>query len=230
MSDSIKKRFIFKLSTNFVSLFVGLVTQAIIPRGLGPKLYGDFSFLTDFFSKIIGFLDMGTSTCFFNKLSQRPDDSQLTGFYFRLSGLVSLIVIIFTVAGNWSGIHTIIWPGQELQYVYLAAILAILIWVSGLFNMMADAYGITVATEKIRMLQKLVGLIILFFLYILHQLQLTQLFLYNYLILLLLIVGLIWTMNRKGYISKQNIFLSKENGKKFCKEFYKYCSPLFLAL
>lgn len=210
-----------------MGLLVGLATQAIIPRGLGPKAYGDFSFLTDFFGKVINFLDMGTSTCFFNKLSQRPNDSQLISFYFSFSGLISLIVILFVVVAQWTGIRTVLWPGHALQYVFMASLFAIFFWVSGLLNTVADAYGATVATEKIRMLQKVLGLIILFSLYAFHQLKLTQFFLYNYVILLFLIVAFVWVMNKKKHLSRQNLFLSKENLRKFSMEFYKYSHPLF---
>ncbi|MFA7254802.1 MAG: oligosaccharide flippase family protein [Candidatus Omnitrophota bacterium] len=227
MSDSIKKRFAFKLSSNLVGLLVGLATQAIIPRGLGPKAYGDFSFLTDFFGKIVNFLDMGTSTCFFNKLSQRPNDSQLISFYFSFSGLISFLVILFVAVAQWTGIRTVLWPGYELQYVFMASLFAIFLWISGLLNTVADAYGATVATEKIRMLQKILGLVILLSLYVSHQLQLTQFFLYNYAILFFLIVAFVWVMSKKKHLSKQNLFLSKENVKKFGAEFYKYSHPLF---
>jgi O-antigen/teichoic acid export membrane protein len=172
---------------------------------------------------------MGTSTCFFNKLSQRPQDSQLVSFYFSFTGLILPIVILLVVVAHWGGIRAIIWPGQELQYVYLASILAIAIWVSGLVNMMADAYGVTVAAEKIRMLQKFFGLIILFSLYILHQLHLTQFFLYNYSVLFFLVLAFIWIMNKKGYLSRQNLFLSRETINKYSKEFYKYSYPLFFG-
>jgi len=227
MNDSINKRFIFKLSANLVGLLMGLATQAIIPRGLGPKSYGDYSFLIDFFSKIIAVLDMGTSTCFFNKLSQRPNDSQIVSFYFIIIGLISPIVILIVVMAHWSGTRAMIWPGQELQYVYLASIFAIVIWVSGLVNMMADAYGVTVAAEKIRMLQKFSGLIILFSLYKFNQLHLTQFFLYNYAMLFALVLAFIWIMNEKGYLSRKTLLLSKEDLKRYSREFQKYSYPLF---
>jgi len=44
MTDSLKKRYFFKLFSNFSGMAISLVTQAIIPRGLGPKNYGDFNF------------------------------------------------------------------------------------------------------------------------------------------------------------------------------------------
>jgi len=81
---SLKKRYFAKLSTNLIGLGIGLITQAVIPRGLGPKAYGDFSFLSSFFIRVVGFLDMGTSIGFYTKLSQRQQDFGLVSFYFCL--------------------------------------------------------------------------------------------------------------------------------------------------
>src|SRR3990172_9100363 len=72
--DSLKKRYLFKLGTNLIGMVIGIITQAIIPRGLGPKAFGDFSFLRDFFTQFVGFFDMGTSIGFYTKLSQRQKD------------------------------------------------------------------------------------------------------------------------------------------------------------
>jgi O-antigen/teichoic acid export membrane protein len=229
MIDSLKKRFLFKLSANFVGLLIGLTTQAIIPRGLGPKAYGDFSFLTDFFSKVFNFLDMSSSTCFYNKLSQRPNDSQLVSFYFCYSALISVIVVLFVMGTHLSRSYGLIWPGQDLSYVYLAVILAIFTLFSRVFNMLADAYGITVALEKIRMSQKILGLIILLLLYLFHQLQLTQFFFYSQFLLVFFIFALIWVIRGKGYFSRQNLFLSRQHIKNYGKEFYKYSYPLFFG-
>src|SRR3989304_3080640 len=79
---SLKKRYFYKLFTNFLGLGVSLVTQTIVPRGLGPKSYGDFSFLSDYFNQFAGFFDMGTSIGFYTKLSQRPKEFKLVVFYF----------------------------------------------------------------------------------------------------------------------------------------------------
>ena len=84
--DSLKKRYLFKLSTNLIGLVTGVGTYAIIPRGLGPILYGNFSFLTNFFQQIVNFFDMGTSMCFYTKLSQRQKEFGLVSFYLYFSG------------------------------------------------------------------------------------------------------------------------------------------------
>jgi len=44
----LKKFYIYKLSTNLISLAINVDMQAIIPRELGPKAYGNFHFLSNF--------------------------------------------------------------------------------------------------------------------------------------------------------------------------------------
>ncbi|GAH85102.1 unnamed protein product, partial [marine sediment metagenome] len=63
--DSLKKRYFFKLCANLIGLPISIVIQSIIPRGLGPSAYGDFTFLTNFFTKVTGFFDAGTSIAFY---------------------------------------------------------------------------------------------------------------------------------------------------------------------
>ena len=67
-SDSLKKRYLAKLSANLVGLAISVVTQAIIPQGLGPRAYGDFHFLSNFITQIVGFLDMGISIGFLHQI------------------------------------------------------------------------------------------------------------------------------------------------------------------
>jgi O-antigen/teichoic acid export membrane protein len=227
--DSLKKRYLYKLSTNLVGLGIALVTQALIPRGLGPKAYGDFHFLTGFFGSVQNFLDMGTSTCFFTKLSQRPDDSRLVSFYLYVVGLSTLLILLFVVGADFVSMSSRLWPDQEMIYVYFAAIFAILAWVSGIAARMGDAYGVTVATEKARIIQKIFGFAVLVYLYFINQLHLAQFFFYNYLILLFLMGALVWIISKKGFYSKHHRSLSGGQAKAYGKEFYHYSHPLFIA-
>jgi O-antigen/teichoic acid export membrane protein len=228
-SDSLGKRYFYKLSTNLIGLSIALVTQAIIPRGLGPKAYGDFHFLTGFFTNVQNFLDMGTSTCFFTKLSQRQQDSKLILFYLYLAGAISAIIILFPVVAHLSGLNSLMWPDQGMTYVYLAVIFVVLTWLSGLVVQAADAYGATVSTEKVRVGQKILGLMALLALYAFNYLQLSQFFFYNFMILLFLIGALAWIMLRQGLYRKPDEAMTKEDFGKYGREFYHYSHPLFIA-
>ena len=61
-NPTLAKRYLFKLLANVASVPVYLAMEAILPRALGPKMYGSYSFATNLFYQMAGFLDMGTST------------------------------------------------------------------------------------------------------------------------------------------------------------------------
>lgn len=226
--DSLKKRYLFKLAANFFAFFIGLATQAIIPRGLGPIAYGNFNFLTNFFQQIFGFLDMGTSVCFYTKLSQRQNDSGLVSFYLYFSFVISLVVLAFVALTQACSLNSRVWPDQNIFYVYLAGIWGILTWFSGVvFNRMADAYGLTVSSEIVRMAQKIFGLLLLLPLFFYNQLNIVSLFFYNYFIMAFLLIAIILILRRNGYVIIKNLWLSMSKVKGYVNEFYHYSSPLF---
>jgi O-antigen/teichoic acid export membrane protein len=225
--DSLGKRYFYKLLTNLVSLPVYFVTQAIIPRGLGPQAYGDFNFLTNFFSQVMGFLDMGTSIGFYTKLSQRPHETALVSFYFYFL-LVSVITLLGGVAvATQTSLFPIIWPHQEIWFIYLAAVWAIMTWVLQLVQKMTDSYGLTVNSEIARMLQRIAGMVFIVILFWFNLLHLTSLFFLNFVIMGLLIFGLVYII-RRGFSRINLLSLSLNQIKMYSKEFYQYSHPLFI--
>jgi O-antigen/teichoic acid export membrane protein len=225
--DSLRKRYFYKLFTNLIGLPVYLVTQAIIPRGLGPQAYGDFNFLTNFFSQVMGFLDMGTSIGFYTKLSQRPNETSLVSFYFYFF-LFSVITLLgaVTVASKTS-VSGAIWPNQKNWFIYLAAVWAIMTWVLQVLQKITDSYGLTVSSEKARIFQRVTGMVFMIILFWFNLLHLTSLFFLNYFIMGLLIFGLI-SIIRRGKYSINLLVLSLNQIKMYIKEFYKYSHPLFI--
>ncbi|MFH2047108.1 MAG: oligosaccharide flippase family protein [Pseudomonadota bacterium] len=226
--DSLNKRYFFKLSSNFLGLIISVITQLIIPRGLGPKAYGDFNFLTNFFTQVVGFLDMGTSTCFYTNISRNPEEHSLILFYLYFIAFVSFFVIGFVLLVHFSGIHETIWIGQNLVYIYLAAGWGLLSWFAQILGTMADAYGLTVPAEKVRMLQRISGLVFIVLLYLYNQIYLPQIFFYNYFILLFLIIVLIGVIGSNVHLAKKNLRLSWDSAKKYLKVFFNYSHPLFI--
>ena len=68
MNDSLSKRFSFKFIANLFSVLISSIITIVVPRVLGPIMYGNFMFLNDHFRKIIGFLTLGTTMWFFTKI------------------------------------------------------------------------------------------------------------------------------------------------------------------
>ena len=101
--DSLNKRYAYSLFANIVGLGAGMIAAMVIPRGLGPAAYGNFSFLTNFFQQLIGFLGLGTPNAFYTKLSQRPDEHKLISFYlYILLGVGGIVAVFLIVATNSS--------------------------------------------------------------------------------------------------------------------------------
>jgi O-antigen/teichoic acid export membrane protein len=227
-TDSLKKRYLAKLIANIFGLAIALVTEAIIPRGLGPRAYGNFSFLSDFFTRIVGFLDMGTSTGFYTKLSQRQQDFGLVSFYISFAGLVSFLVFMLAVCIHVTGIYTTLLPDQYPFYIYLAAVWGILTWLVQILNKMADAYGVTVSIEIARILQRGLGLILVLALFLTSHLNLSNLFYYHYCILIFLALAFIWVMEHNGHSLRRSWILSWNKIKAYTRELYDYSHPLFI--
>ena len=226
--DSLKKRYFFKLTGNFASVGIGFITSAIIPRGLGPKLYGDFNFLVNFFNQVVNFFDMGTSLAFYTKLSQRPKERKLLSFYLRYMCLVILIVVVLVILVRVTGVYVNLWPGQSLLYVYLAALLAFFTWFSSVAGQVMDAYCLTTYAEVGKIFQKTLGLFMIAALFLLHDLKLFTLFLYNYFILLVLIFIFLQIVKQGKYLDRQDYRMKPSDTKNYVKEFYGYCHPLFV--
>ncbi len=227
--NSLKERYLFKLFANFIGLAFGIVIQTIIPRGLGPKAYGDFNFLSNFFNQVVSFFDMGTSTCFYTKLSQRPKESSLVSFYlFYFTGLISILMILFVAIASSLSFKTKLWPDQEASYIYMGAAFGIIAWITMVLGQIADAYGITVSAEIIRIVQKVLGLLFILFLYFFYRLNLEIFFYYNYLIFFLLCTAFVLIIIQKGDLLSHTCKLSKAQIKKYIEEFYHYSHPLFV--
>ncbi|WP_321491576.1 oligosaccharide flippase family protein [uncultured Desulfobacter sp.] len=221
-----KKRYFAKLFANCTGLLIGLVTQMLIPRGLGPKIYGDFEFLSNFFSQVVSFLEMGTSVAFYTKLSQRPKEFGLVAFYIRVVGLLAGLVFIFVGCCQISGAYIKLWPDQKLFYVYLAAIWGIFTFFVNVVSKMADAYGMTVSTEIAKIIQQVIGLVIILVLYGTNELNLISFFFYHYFIFLLIGLCFLFIFKKYGFPFFKNWKLSLGQLKGYVKEFYTYSHPL----
>lgn len=228
MKDSLKKRYFYKLSTNLAGLGMGALIQAIVPRGLGPRAYGDYNFLTNFFTQIINFFDTGSSMGFYTKVSQRPREFKLVSFYFYFSAVVSLIVISFVALVQSMALGGILWPNQYLAYVYMALFFGILTWIGSTMASIADAHGLTVPAEKAKIFQRLFALAVLAVLFLAGRLSLMNFFLYNYCILALSMAVFWFIFKKHGYDMSRNWKMTLPEIKRYAEEFYKYSHPFFL--
>ena len=224
--DSLKKRYIYKLLTNIISLPLALIVQALTPRVLGPVNYGNFNFVTRFFTSVIGFLDSGTSTAFYTKLSQRQKERELLKFYWIFVIFVFVCFVFISFLIIIIGLDNFVWPEQTVMWIFMALIWAWLTWSFQIVQKILDALGYTKQSELIRMTQKIISCLVLVLLFVTTKLSLNEYFIYQYSIILFYIVGCTVVLMKKGISIIPNV---KVNYKNYLQEFYKYSAPLVVS-
>ena len=229
IEDSLKKRYFYKLGTKFFSIPIGFLTAAIVPRGLGVDAYGNFNFITDFFMRLIAFFDTGTSTGFYTKLSQRPEESTLIRFYWGFVAIMSLIMVFFVTTIFMINKQGSIWIDQEARFIWLGLLWGLLYWLNQIVYKIVDAYGLTVKGELSVIKQKLFGLCFLGVLFISGKFGLLLFFTYHF-FMFILMAFLWWKVLKKSNI---RLFpperLNKTLIKNYSSEFYQFSMPLFVG-
>ncbi|MBM3591025.1 MAG: hypothetical protein FJX30_06645, partial [Alphaproteobacteria bacterium] len=227
-NDSFIRRYKYKVVSKIITTPILMIMQAIIPRGLGPESYGQFTFLTNLFQQVFGFFDSGTSIGFYTKLSQNQKDRTIIRFYFILIFFLSLIVSVSTAAVYLFDVSALIFPGQKTLFVFLAIIYTILIWISESVYKIVDAYGLTVKGELILVIQKGGALLILSLIYFFGLINLFTFFIYNLLITLSLIFLWIFILSHNGVHLSNIPSLSFIELRQKLHFFWNYSSPLLV--
>lgn len=233
-TPTLARRYFFKLLANVASVPVYLIMEAILPRALGPRLYGEYSFATTLFYQLSGFLDMGTSTCLYNSLSRRQSEGSLIAFYMRVSALVlaiTMAVAVFLYAVPAAG--NALMPEVPLWLTPFAALWAFLTWWGRVLRSMNDAIGATVPSELVRSTISLAAVGLLVLLFACDVLNIATLFVQQYLMLGVTAVGYWLVTVRCGRGTWENggnlgLALTKEQQKAYTREFFDYSNPLFV--
>lgn len=228
MSSSFRQRYFVKLASNGASAFVQLLLQAIVPRGLGVADYGTYSFLTHFFTQLTGFFEMGTSLGFFTRLSQRPEDKGLVNFYLAFTVAIAALQAAFVSIASWTPLREVLWPGQGLQYVWLATGWGALTWLSQVLARMADAWGITVSAELIKITQRGATLAAAVLLFFTGRLGLESFLVASNLLLAGYCVALFVLFTRTGHWKPADARRGAAQWLAHAKDLYAYSLPLFL--
>ena len=228
MEHSLEKRYVAKLFANIVGLGFGIVIAMLVPRGLGPRSYGDFSFLSTTFLSLLGFFTLSTSTGFFVKLAQRQNDFGLISFYGQFTLFSILVLFAFIYGMELIGYSSLLFINIPDYAIILAAILGVATWLLQILTQVVDAYGLTVGSEIARIGQKIVGLLVIIILYLTKKLTLINYLYYNIFITLGLILVFWWILERSNYSFFRSWKLSKVQITNYINEFVVYSRPLLI--
>ncbi|HNP77308.1 MAG TPA: lipopolysaccharide biosynthesis protein [Cyclobacteriaceae bacterium] len=229
-SPTLNTRYFFKLGSNIVSIFAGIITAAIIPRALGVRAYGDFSFVNNVVTQLLTFLDLRSSTCFYVRLSQRQKERDLVTFYGYYAVLIFVILAILLASltmpfRGYSLFEHI--PHRLIVYAFLFVGIK---WLVDLFIKISDAYAATVEVERIKMGNTLLSCVIVIGLFYFDQTTIEVFYIQQIALFTLLLVLIYYHLKSRNINITIVRLLSWNDVRKYLSEFYLYSSPLALYL
>ena len=226
---SLKRRYLYKVGTSLASLASNILMQTVVLRALGPALFGNFSYLTGFFTSVTTLLDGGTALGFYHKLTQRLHEHRLTRFYWEFTLFISILCLIGVSLALLLGMGEWLWPQIDAVYIWLGVLLAILTLAGRVAGYIMDAYGLTVLAELARMVQNLLNVGIVLLLFLTGCLTLGIYFVYMCLIMCALLLAWLIIMRRHDIALFPREQLTGIQRKAYFGEFFRYASPLFVC-
>ncbi len=228
MEHSLFKRFSARITANLFILPLNILSQALVPRMLGPVMYGNYSFLVSTFEHFVGFFDSGLSQCLFNKTTQNPSNSQWRYYFWRIFLVLSASSIALTTVAIFSSLRNDIWPDQKNIWIYFGLLFALNQWLVKVLTQLLDAYALTITGEFAKVLQKVVAVLFLVALYYSERNRLEEYFVYQISAGLLLVGMYIFIFERSGRRAFPSRVKNIDSSKNYFSAYIKYSKPIFV--
>jgi len=145
--ESIRARYATTIVVQFFQLLASVVTAGVVPRALGPAVYGSYNFLLGMASTVRATLTLGTQQTFFTKSSQTKDSGSLTKLYalFLVGQWIFIMGFIFAI--HVLGLQVWVWPNQYLNQIVIVTSLEWLIFVALTLEQLGDTKKLTIYTQ-----------------------------------------------------------------------------------
>ena len=203
-----------------------MLTASIIPRMLGPSLFGDYKFLLYSFTQFTSLIGSGNNFLSV-ELAKNHYDKILISFYWTFILTSGILASIFLIPILNSNLYTTLFPGQNIFYLWLAFFLTFFIFIAQVLESMTDSCGLTKNGSIVNLLARVISVIfLLLFLFIFNWKNIFSVFSFSYISAFLLIVGFIGVLKIKN-IPILYFKISFYDLKQKFNSFYKYSSPLF---
>lgn len=218
---------IYKVSFQFISLLIGLLSLGIVARSLNPVYYGSFNYLTDFFRRFQKLIMGGSMTGYFIQLSKKNNGHLILSYHVYLLILLPIVLVLLGLVFS-IGYTEFFFPDQEVSYILMAAIFVLLTLQGNGLSSTYDALGLTKYFEVIKLIPLIVSVTCILALYSFSKLNLFNYFLLNILSQLgLFIIGtaLLVRLKKFNYFAYKS---NKEGIRKNLKKIFKFSRLLFI--
>lgn len=194
---------------------------------LGPASYGDFKYLIYVFAILSSLIGFG-GNFFLTELAKNHHDKTVISFYWNYTFISWSVACIIIILAFLSGLSGVLFPGQEIFYVWLAFFLTFFTFISSLLDSMTDTCGLTRKASIFNFIAKLSGIfVLLLFFYLFKWVNLFSLFSYSFIATFVLLVGFIAVLKSNG-IPVLHTRISLAQFKLKFTSFYEYSHPLLV--
>ncbi len=141
--ESVRSRYVSTLGAQVFRLLLSAFTAAIVPRVLGPAMYGSYSFLLSTSMALRGFLDTGTQQAFFTFSSQERASGALTRLYAWVLGGQFVIVLGIIAVSAVTGHTSWLWNAQHPDRIVLVTVVEWMVFLATALQQLGDSKGLT---------------------------------------------------------------------------------------
>lgn len=147
--DRVGARYAATLGAQGVRLLASFVVAMIVPRTLGPALYGTYTFLLSTAATLRAFVDTGTQQAFFTFSSQERASGPLTRLYACALALQFLVVMGIVAVALITNRYEILWHGQQPDHIVWVTLVDWALFLALSLQQLGDSKGLTIYPQLI---------------------------------------------------------------------------------
>lgn len=146
-ADSVKSRYVVTLGAQIFRMLLSVVTASIVPRTLGPAVYGNYSFLLSTAAALRGVLDNSTQQAFFTFSAQESASGSLTRLYAKVLAVQMLVVFCIIGVVAAAGRTDWLWRGLDLDQIVWVTLVDWFTFLALSLQQLGDSKGLTVRLQ-----------------------------------------------------------------------------------
>jgi O-antigen/teichoic acid export membrane protein len=147
--DSVGSRYTVTLGAQIFRLLLSVVSATIVPRTLGPVVYGNYTFLLSTAATLRSLVDNNSQQAFFTFSSKERASGSLTKLY----GLVLLaqlaIALAIVALAALTGKTGWLWHAQRVDQILWVTVLDWVVFLAASLQQLGDSKGLTVNLQLI---------------------------------------------------------------------------------
>jgi len=147
--DGVGARYAVTLAAQGFRMLSSLIAAAIVPRTLGPVLYGNYTFLLSTAGTLRAFVDMSAQQAFFTFSSQERASGPLTRLYACALAVQFVTVLAIVGVAIVTGSSDWLWHGQQADQIVWVTVLDWAVFLALSLQQLGDSKGLTVYPQLI---------------------------------------------------------------------------------